>query len=519
MKTHSKLLLLFLGALLLRLALLPFVEHPGIADPNHYYNLGRELVRGHGFQIDYIWHYYNPPDDVVHPDDFWMPLAGIVAAGGMALFGEHVQAAILPFLLIGALVPLLVYCAARQLDYPESTALFSAALASVLPEYVMNSLRTDALMPNVLLVSACLILLARGLRRNDTLALVGSGIAAGAAYLTRNDNVFLLPMFAVTFAVYWVFAPTKPRLWYGLLFPLVMLLVAAPWLLRNLDVMGSPTTPHLSRTFFFTDYRDLYTYGRELSWDTLRASQSWGAIIGKRLFEMAASLKIMYTTLDIALPVAVIGGLLVLSARRDRERLLALVPAAILLAGLYAYYTIISPFGSQGGSFKKSYLSLVPILIPVGAYAFQVAITNPRLRTGAMIITLGLMTANAIELTRADMRMASTYQHQMQEAVEVIDTLPDTNNDGRTIVMAQDQFMLSFLGVSSVVIPMDDRDTILAVARRYRVDYLLMPPARPALDPLYERTEADPRFVPLRSVPGNLFEIYGFDHGAAAPDK
>ena len=32
----------------------------------------------------------------------------------------------------------------------------------------------------------------------------------------------------------------------------------------------------------------------------------------------------------------------------------------------------------------------------------------------------------------------------------------------------------------SVMLPMEDRDTILAVAQRYGVDYLMMPPDRPA---------------------------------------
>ena len=68
--------------------------------------------------------------------------------------------------------------------------------------------------------------------------------------------------------------------------------------------------------------------------------------------------------------------------------------------------------------------------------------------------------------------------------------------------------MLSFLGVKSVVIPFDDRDTVLEAAQRYGVDYLLMPPARPSIDALYQGEEVDPRFVLAATVPGTQYELY-----------
>jgi hypothetical protein len=140
---YRKLLMICAATLLFRLLLLPFVQHPGIADPNHYYNLGVRLVEGHGFTIDYIWHYYNPPDDIVHADDFWMPATSLLAAASMKLFGAGVQLAILPFALIGGLVmPVLGYAAARQFRCSDTTSLFAAAAAGFLPEFVLNSLRT-----------------------------------------------------------------------------------------------------------------------------------------------------------------------------------------------------------------------------------------------------------------------------------------------------------------------------------------------------------------------------------------
>lgn len=516
MKPWHLLGVICLAALLLRAGLAAFVEHPGIADPNHYYNLGRELAAGRGFQIDYIWQYYADPAAVVHPIDWWMPLTGVLAAAGMVVFGVGVHAALAPFILLGAILPLVAYAAARQLNASTRAALFAAASIAVLPEFVLNSVRTNTLIPNALFVCGAILLFVRGLRRGDARALLGAGALAGLAYLTRSEALLLLPMAALTLALYALVRPSalraRPLALVAAL--LVALIVVAPWLLRNWNVHGWLTPPNQGRIFFWTDIRDQYAYRPNFTWDTLREAQSLRQIAAKRLFEMAASAKLLYTSLDVFLPVPVIGGLLWLAARRDRDRLLVLAPALILLLGFFVFYTVLNPFMSQGGSFKKAYLSLVPLLIPVGALVLERAIPDRRLLLGTMAIALGLMTANAVEMVRADIRFTASFLADMRRVAVTLEDLPDTNGDGQIVTMTQDQFVLSFLGLRSVVIPFDDRDTVLEVAARYGVDYLLMPPARPALDPLYTGAESDPRFVPIADVPGTRYAIYRFEFAA-----
>jgi hypothetical protein len=225
----------------------------------------------------------------------------------------------------------------------------------------------------------------------------------------------------------------------------------------------------------------------------------------------------MYTTLDVFLPVAVAGGLLLLLAARDRERLLTLAPALILLGGVFVFYTVFVPLKSQGGSFKKAYITVIPLLLPLAAYALERAVTDRRLRFGVMVLAVGFTGANAVELVRADARFAGTYLDEMQKVVATAKSLPDTNGDGEIILMAQDPFMLRFLGMRSVMLPLEDRETILEVARRYGVDYLMMPPDRPSLDPLYNGEETDPRFVLAAPVGGTKVLLYGFDFEAALP--
>lgn len=515
---NRKLLSICLGALALRLLLLPMIQHPGIADSNHYYNLGIRLVEGHGFTIDYIWQYNNPPDDLIHPDDYWMPLNGLIVAAGMKVFGVSVPAALMPFILLGSLVPLIAYWGAKQFHCSEMGCLFAAGAAGVIPEFVLNSLRTDTTIPNIIFVCLCIILLIRGLRRGGIWAFVGSGIMAGLAYQTRSENMLLLPMLIVTLAVYWRYGrghAASIKHWrYAVLIPIIAFGMALPWAVRNIQIAGTPTTPKLEYMFFLTDFREHYVYERELSLQSYLSSQSLGQLIGKRLFEMAATVKLMVVTLGSFLPVAVGGGLILVLIRRDRDRLLTLAPTLILLGGVVFFYTILVPLKSQGGSMKKAYITLIPLFLPLAAYALEQAIPNHRIRLGTIGLVIGLLLINAYDLVRNDTLFTNQYLQGVQAVAAAARSLPDTNGDNEITLMSQDPFILRFVGIRSAMIPMEDRDTILEVARRYNLDYLLMPADRPSLDPLYYKTEDDPRYVEARTIPGTTWAFYRFDFEA-----
>jgi hypothetical protein len=235
--------------------------------------------------------------------------------------------------------------------------------------------------------------------------------------------------------------------------------------------------------------------------------QTPAQLIGKRLFELAAGAKLMYTALDVFLPVAVIGGLALLIAARDRQRLLTLSPALLLLLGAWLFYALLVPYKAQSGSFKKVYLSVVPLLLPLAGYALERAISDARLRLGAAAVALALTAFTAL------------YTGYIAQVSDAAHALPDTNGDGEIVLMAQDPFMFSYFGLRTVMLPLADREGILDAARRYNVDYLMMPPDRPALDPLYSGDERDPRFVPVLAIRGTNAALYRFDFDADTADN
>ncbi len=83
-------------------------------------------------------------------------------------------------------------------------------------------------------------------------------------------------------------------------------------------------------------------------------------------------------------------------------------------------------------------LTGLALLIPLGAYALEQAITDQRLRRGAMVLIVGLLAFNAIEIMRADIRFTNSFVDKMEDVVATVETLPDTNGDGEIVLMTQD---------------------------------------------------------------------------------
>ena len=195
-------------------------------------------------------------------------------------------------------------------------------------------------------------------------------------------------------------------------------------------------------------------------------------LIGKRLFEAVAGIKLLFVMLGGFLAVAVPGGVLLLFARKNRPRLLAAALPLLLFAGIFVAYAVFIPYKAQAGSLKKGILMLLPLLIPLGACALEEAVADKRIRRGAMVLALGLLAFFAADLVRLDGAQAEAYLASMRQMAAQAQTLPDTNGDGELRFMAQDPFMLRFAGLRSIMYPNEDLDTTIEIARRYGIDYI-----------------------------------------------
>lgn len=501
-------------ALLVRLLLLlTLVEFPGIADPNHYYNLAVRLTEGHGFSIDYLWHYGDPPARLVHPIDHWMPLTGSMAAGGMQVFGRGVRSALALFVLAGSMLPIIAFWMAQRLKLTRAGALFSAAVVAFLPELMVYSLRTDTVVPFSLLVGLTILLFQRGLGSRSNWAFAAAGFCAGLAYLCRHDAVLLMPALAGTAFFAWrQRGGDSRRPLTGLSLALgTGLLVAFPWLLRNLTVLGRLGPAEIPQMFFFTDHLDHYAYGQAFTPGSMLAKQTVGQLLGKRVFELLAAAKVMIEALGSFLVVSLAGGALLVLRDRDQMRATKLLPVAVLLLAALIAYPLLLPYKSQAGSFKKLFVASLPLLVPLAAFALERAILDRRIRQGAMVLVATLLLVVGADRVRTEAGDNQAYLDLIEPRARTAAAQPDTNGDGRIVLMVEDPFIFRYFGLQSVMYPSGSREAILEVAERYAVDYLLMPSHRPELAAIERGLEQDPRFLHWTLIPGTAACLYRID--------
>lgn len=517
--TSLKLAAIIVAGLLFRLALLSFVHNPGLHDPVHYFNLGTRLADGQDFTINYIWHYNNLPSDVTHPIDHWMPLAGAAAGIGIALFGESPGSALFIFVLVGSLLPILVFLAGRQLALYDGTAMTAAAFAAFLPDMVWASLRTDTTILNAFALCSSALLFNKGMRDGHRLSVVLSGFALGLAYLTRNDSVLLLPVFVAVAAL--------RVLWYGqrgiirraasLILTLFVsfLLTVAPWLIRNLQELDMLGPAETSRMFFMVEHHDHYAYGLPISLESMLQRQSIADLLGKRAFELLAAFKQIAVSFTLPLFALVLGSVGLLFRRRDKERILLASPAIIWLLGILLVYPLLLPLKSQAGSFEKAFLSILPLYLPLATLSVEHFLRKPRLRLIVANVLLAWLAFSSHGFVREETAKADLYYDSIAILIDTLEDLPELTGDNRLRIMTQDPYVFSYFGYESLMTPLASREDTLDLARRFDIDYLMMPPGRPGLDPLYLGKESDRRFVLVAHLPeagAKPFELYRFVH-------
>jgi 4-amino-4-deoxy-L-arabinose transferase-like glycosyltransferase len=497
---HGTLGLIMVVALLLRLALAAGAPGPGIADPTYYFNVARGLAAGQGFEVDFIWQFHNPPADVVHQTDYYPPLTAILAAATMRVFGSTVLAALIPFILLGGvLLPLVAYALAGAFGLSGSARLVAPALVAFIPELVLNSVRTDTTIPYACFAGLTLLGLYRGLAAPQTRSrwrwLMLAGACAGLAYLTRLDGLLLVPTAIVSAAIFAALRVSHLRVSHALAFGAPFVLVVAPWLARNQAVLGTLFPVRLGQTMFVTTVLDLFSYGRTF---TLESYLAWGPanILGKIGFEALGNIKTMIVILSALAPLALAGTLLLFMASAERRpRLHVLVPAGVFLLGVYTYYTVLVPFMSQSGSFKKTVMTLIPFAAAIGAWLVGSFVTAARARAALVAVTCALLVFFSLDLTRTDFQGITRYEAVLAGIMEAAREAGDANGDGRIVVMTQDPFQWNYHGFSAVMLPNDDRETIFAVAARYAADYFIFPADRAALDAMQFGEEDDPRLI------------------------
>src|SRR5919106_500124 len=100
----------FVVAIVVRAWASSLIVFPRPEDTAYYVGVARNLLEGRGLVSDSLWSYATPPLVFPRPAfEVWLPLPTFLAAIPMAAFGPSFAAAQVSSVLVGAVVPVLVW--------------------------------------------------------------------------------------------------------------------------------------------------------------------------------------------------------------------------------------------------------------------------------------------------------------------------------------------------------------------------------------------------------------------------
>jgi hypothetical protein len=266
LKTRVYVFFFILGLLEVWIAAV-FLPVPGYMDAEYYYAGGLQLANGQGFTEPYLWNYLDNPVGLPHPSHtYWMPLASVIAAGGMLLTGEldFFSARLLFFLLAACIAPLTVYLCWRITGDRFQSGL-AGAFALVPGFYAVYLGETDSFATSMIL-GTLFLLLGTGTGGRRWARWLGLGLTAGWLNLARVDGIvwFGAGLFLAgwqeikqsqalhgNWKVVW-----KPLFWVTAGYLVIMF----PWYIRTLALFGQPFSPAGSRVLWLTNYDAMFSY-------------------------------------------------------------------------------------------------------------------------------------------------------------------------------------------------------------------------------------------------------------------
>jgi len=495
-------------SLVVRLAVAAFILRPGYMDAAYYAAGASHLAQGGGLSEPFLWNYLDDPAGIPHPGFlYWMPLPSLLAAPLAALFPGSFLALQLPFALLSALLPLVSYSVAWQVAGKRRHAWVAGLLTLFSGLFFPYWTLPETFAPFALFGSLALWLAGRGMqgarckmqeaegekRVGGLLVSLLVGLLVGLAHLTRADGILLLPVVILP-----LLARPKsrtahpaPRFIIGHWSLVIVhcsfvilgyLVVMGPWFLRNLSVVGAPLSPAGTRTLWLRTYDDLFCYGCDLS---LRSYLAWGwtNILKSKLWALGVNLErfLAEDCLVFLLPFVLIG---LYRLRRRSPFTLVLIYSFLI----YFFHSFAFTFpGPRGGFFHASAPAL-PFLFAAAMEGLDAAVgwvarrrRGWDVQTARVFFSVGFVLL-AIALSGYLCARYIPAWNWTDAVYEEVGAWLDAYDvpDSTIVLVGNPPSFWYHVGRPSVVVPNGGEETLLAVARRYGVDYLVLDQNRPA---------------------------------------
>lgn len=488
------------------------VQAPGYTDVYYHFNAAQRLATGQGLTDPYVWTYIGATDDLPMPSHlYWMPLTSILASFGLRLFNapESYAASQVLFAPLLALAAVVGFYLGRKLGGTPRHAWIAGLIALFSGVYVRFWGTVDTFAPYAAVGSLCLLFMGHMLqvttpRRAFVYAFIG-GVFGGLAHMTRADGV-LLVIVGVVVAL-WTLRRNLPRA-VGLSAVLVLgyLLTMTPWFIRNVNAIGTPLPLGGTQAAWFTEYNELFNYPPDANPSRLFAdgvntflSSRWEAFVNNLGTFVAVEGLVVMT-------IPMLVGVWVL---RNDPRVRVFWVYAL---GLHFAFTLVFPLPGYRGGLLHSAAALVPFWAALGVVGLDrvIAVVGRwrrwRIPMAQRVFSAGLLLL-AVLLGGYFAYVGRTPAHTDVPAIyaALIDRLPAESR----VLYDDPPELYYFAGMGGATLPNETPDALLAIAREYEIDYLLLKNDPAAIPPgLADIPQNPPDFLtPIEFEHGYLYAI------------
>ena len=524
-------------------------HQPSYFDAAYSYVNAVNLAEGRGFAEDFVWNYLNQPGPPPQPSHlYWMPLTSILAALGMMVGGVSYRAAQIPFVIVSALLVPITYGIAYLLSGQRWSSWIAALFALFSGFYLPFWTAIDNFTPFAVFGSMALVL--TGMENEEwrmkneewepeigdkkgsgaglrLLCLIGAGVCIGLAHLSRADGLLLLITIIFLFVLrimHYTFLRPIPHISRSMfhdlgalfLISIAYLLTMLPWFLRTLDITGAFLSTAGTQTMWLTSYDDLFSYGRELSFQTFLA-QGFGPIMQGRWWAFVNN----FQTVLAVWGMIFLGPLALIGTWHKRQQLLVQLAAMYALL-LFIAMTVVFAFpGARGGLFHSG-AALVPFIYATAVVGLNrsvdwIADRRPRWRpkTAKRVFGVGLvvMAATLSTFIYYQRVLKGNAWNRADSTYPAIAAWVAEQNPSAMVMIGNPPAYRYHGGGLSVVVPNNDIETVLQVMAEYGVDYLILDKNHPVpLDEIYDKPEVQADLQLLQTFrPGTEQEIYVFE--------
>ncbi len=497
-----------IAGLILRFRLASFAQMPGHGDSAFYYTVAKNIASGRGPVIDYIVYFFSGLLPLPHyAGDFWNPTASFLIAIPMILFGRTISSALIAPIAFGIVPAAAGYSAGKYFSGSIKIGALTGILTFFSPFQVWFSTTTEAIIFAGAFGAISIYFMMKAFREPKYFLL--AALFTGLANLIRQDDILLLA--ALEICILLASTTWKNKLGITAAAVGIHLLILSPLMVMNYTELHALFPPGPAKTAFLTTYEDFHSYGKEIDWKTLRATFGILGILSRRWHTALENLNQVNYFLDPVFVVLFFVSLAdALLIHRDKNKLLLLIPASLFAIFEYIFYSTIAAF-SGPGSLIKSLGILMPFICLLIVDFFANYLRPKLLLTGVVILLSAYAGHQGFEKNYS----STIYYNGIYQEYKVVKSiiLNDASQQGidsnNIAVLARDTWdVYEGTGFKTVMVPNNDVNTIVFVARHYNARYILLPALRPQLDKIYNNITPDPRFMLVGSIPNTDMKIF-----------